>query len=57
MKRLVMTWMAAYCLAVATFAAGNQPTTEKWGGNISVNKLSKYLKLTTAQHDEVANIC
>ena len=57
MKRLVMTWMAAYCLAVATFAAGNQPTTEKWAGNISENKLSKYLKLTTAQHDEVANIC
>ncbi|MGN0047439.1 MAG: hypothetical protein ACI37U_00895 [Bacteroides sp.] len=57
MKRLVMTWMAACCLSAATFAAGNQPTTEKWEGTVNVNKLSKYLKLTAAQHDEVANIC
>lgn len=60
MKRLGLTLMAAFCLAVSTFAAGNQPTSEtsnKWDGNINVSKLSKYLKLTSEQHEEVANIC
>ncbi|MBP1613522.1 MAG: hypothetical protein H6Q13_970 [Bacteroidetes bacterium] len=56
MKRLGLTLVAALCLAVSTFAAGNQPTTAKWEGNINVSKLSKYLKLTSAQTEEVANI-
>ena len=57
MKRLGLTLMAAVCLTATTFAAGNQPTTAKWDGNINVTKLSKYLKLSAGQHEEVANIC
>ena len=43
MKRLGLTLMAAVCLTATTFAAGNQPTTAKWDGNINVTKLSRYL--------------
>ncbi len=57
MKRLGLTLVAAICLAATTFAAGNQPTTAKWEGNINVAKLSKYLKLDSKQETEVANIC
>ena len=57
MKRLGLTLVAAVCLTVTTFAAGNQPTTAKWEGNINVSKLSKYLNLSDDQHKEVANIC
>ena len=57
MKRLGLTLVAVFCLAASSFAAGNQPTTAKWEGNINVNKLSKYLKLTSNQTEEVANIC
>lgn len=57
MKRLGLTLVAAVCLAATTFAAGNQPTTAKWEGNINVAKLGKYLQLTDDQHKEVANIC
>ena len=55
MKRLGLTLMAAVCLTATTFAAGNQPTTAKWDGNINVTKLSKYLNLSADQHEEVAN--
>ena len=57
MKRLGLTLITAICLTATTFAAGNQPTTAKWDGNINVTKLSKYLKLSAGQHEEVANIC
>lgn len=58
MKRFGLTVMAVLCLSVAGYAAGNQPTTEKkWNGNISVEKLSKYLNLDSKQSEEVANIC
>lgn len=57
MKRLGLTLVAALCLAATTFAAGNQPTTAKWEGNINVNKLGKYLNLSSLQSEEVANIC
>ena len=57
MKRLGLTLVAALCLAASTFAAGNQPTTAKWEGNINVNKLGKYLQLNSVQSEEVANIC
>ena len=57
MKRLGLTLGAALCLAATTFAAGNQPTTAKWEGNINITKLSKYLNLDSNQHEEVANIC
>ncbi len=57
MKRFGMTLVAALCLATMTFAAGNQPTTEKWEGHINIEKLSRYLKLDGNQTEEVANIC
>ena len=47
MKRLGLTLVAVFCLAASSFAAGNQPTTANWEGNINVNKLSKYLKLNS----------
>ena len=57
MKRLGLTLVAALCLAATTFAAENQPTVAKWEGNINVNKLGKYLNLSSVQTEEVANIC
>lgn len=57
MKKIGITFVAALCLAATTYAAGNQPTAAKWEGNINVNKLGKYLKLTSAQSEEVTNIC
>ena len=57
MKRFGLTIVAALCLSVASFAAGNQPTTEKWEVKINVEKLSKYLNLDSKQAEEVANIC
>lgn len=57
MKRIGLTLVAAFCLTATTFAAGNQPTTSKWEGNINVAKLSKYLNLDAIQHEEVSNIC
>ena len=58
MKRLGLTLVAALCLAASTFAAGNQPTTAKWEGNINVNKLGKYLqsRATTAKKDKEAKL-
>ena len=52
MKRLGLTLVAAVCLTATTFAAGNQPTTAKWEGNINITKLSKYLNLDSNQHEE-----
>ena len=57
MKRFGLTLVAALCLTTLTFAAGNQPTTEKWEGRINVEKLSRFLKLTGKQQQEVTNIC
>ena len=56
MKRLGLTFVAAFCLAAMTFAAGNQPTTAKWEGNINVNKLSQYLNLNSVQSEEVEEV-
>ena len=57
MKRLGLTLVAAVFLTAGAFAAGNQPTTAKWEGNINVNKLGKYLNLSANQQEEVTNIC
>ncbi len=57
MKRFGLTLAAAFCVVSLTFAAGNQPTTEKWEGRINVEKLSRFLKLTGKQELEVADIC
>jgi hypothetical protein len=55
MKRLVLAAMAVICLSAGSFAAGKQPVTT-WEGNINISKLSNYLKLSSAQTEEVANI-
>lgn len=57
MTRKGLTLVAALCLTATVFAAGNQPTTAKWKGNINVSNLGKYLQLNSAQSEEVANIC
>jgi hypothetical protein len=57
MKRLFLSLVAAICLSATVFAAGNQPTTAKWEGNINVYKLSEYLNLNASQSEEVSNIC
>ncbi len=57
MKKSVLTFVAAFCLAAGAFAAGNQPTNAKWEGNINVSKLGKYLSLSASQSQEVSNIC
>lgn len=57
MKRLVLAAMAVICLSASGFAAGKQPVTAiTWEGNINISKLSNYLKLSSAQTEEVANI-
>ena len=45
MKRLGLTLITAVCLTATTFAAGNQPTTAKWDGNINVTKSVSYTHL------------
>lgn len=55
MKRVVLTVAIALCIGATTFAAEKQPISN-WGGNISITSLSKYLNLTSAQAEEVANI-
>ncbi|WP_321479177.1 hypothetical protein [uncultured Bacteroides sp.] len=57
MKKLGLTLVAVFCLAASTFAAGNQPTTAKWEGNINVNRLSQFLQLSSNQSEEVSKIC
>lgn len=56
MKRLVLTVATVLCLTATTFAAGKQPTAATWEGNINITKLSSYLRLSSAQAEEVANI-
>jgi hypothetical protein len=57
MKKFFMTLGLALCFSSAVLAAGNQPTTSKWEGEINVYKLSQYLNLSSDQTDEVSNIC
>lgn len=51
-----MMLVAVLCVSSTVWAAGNQPTTAKWEGNINVSKLSQFLRLTSEQTKEVANI-
>jgi hypothetical protein len=57
MKKLMMTLVATMCFSATVLAAGNQPTTEKWEGEINTYKLAQYLQLKSNQAEEVANIC
>lgn len=58
MKKLGLTLVAAVAFSASVFANGNQTTnTEKWNGSINKTQLSKYLKLSSDQSEEVAAIC
>lgn len=48
--------MGLVCVA-ATYANGEKETAAKWDGSINKTKLTKYLQLSSNQHQEVADIC
>lgn len=53
-----LTFIAALAFSATVFANGNQTTTpEKWNGSINKAQLGKYLKLSSQQSEEVADIC
>jgi len=53
-----LTFIAALALSATVFANGNQTKTpEKWNGSINKAQLGKYLKLSSDQSEEVADIC
>ena len=53
-----LTFIAALTFSATVFANGNQTTTpEKWNGSINKAQLGKYLKLSSQQSEEVADIC
>ena len=58
MKRLGLTLAAALVFSVSMFAEGVQDNNaQKWNGSINKSKLTKYLNLSSNQHDKVADIC
>ena len=52
-----LTFIAALAFSATVFANGSQTTPEKWNGSINKTQLSKYLKLTSEQSEQVADIC
>lgn len=53
-----LTFIAALAFSATVFANGSQTTTaEKWNGSINKAQLGKYLKLSSTQAEEVADIC
>lgn len=59
MKKFGLTLVAALAFSASVFANGVNDSTAvaKWDGSINKAKLNKYLKLTSAQNEEVADIC
>lgn len=58
MKRLELTLAAALVFSVSMFAEGVQDNNaQKWNGSINKSKLTKYLNLSSNQHEKVADIC
>lgn len=60
MGKLGLTLVTALAFSVTTFANGVNDTiatSEKWDGAINKAKLTKYLQLSSNQHEEVASIC
>ena len=51
--------VAALAFSVSMFAEGVQGNSnaEKWNGSINKSKLTKYLNLSSTQHEKVADIC
>lgn len=53
-----LTFIAALAFSATVFANGNQTaTSQKWNGSINKTQLGKYLKLSSEQSAEVADIC
>ena len=59
MKKFGLTLVAALAFSASVFANGviDSTAVAKWDGSINKAKLNKYLKLTSAQNEEVADIC
>lgn len=60
MGKLGLTLVTALAFSATTFANGVNDTiatSEKWDGAINKAKLTKYLQLSSNQHEEVASIC
>lgn len=57
MKKLGLTLTVALAFSASVFASEPQEVASKWDGSINKAKLSKYLQLSSNQHEEVANIC
>lgn len=59
MKKFGLTLVAALAFSASVLANGVNDSTvvAKWDGSINKAKLSKYLKLTVTQKEEVADIC
>ncbi len=60
MKKFGLTLVAVMAFSMSVFAEGVNDSTvvaAKWDGSINKTKLSHYLKLSSAQNEEVANIC
>ena len=56
MKRFGLTLVAFMALAWVS-AAAQETTPAKWDGSINKAKLTKYLKLSADQNEQVASIC
>ncbi len=56
MKKSIFTLAAILTLSASAFAVTVEPTNIKWGTNINVYKLGKYLNLSSEQSEEVYNI-
>lgn len=57
MKKIVFTLLMGLVCVSATYANGEKETAAKWDGSINKTKLTKYLQLSSDQHQEVADIC
>ena len=59
MKKFGLTLVAALAFSASVLANGvnDSTTVAKWDGTINKAKLTKYLKLSASQNEEVADIC
>lgn len=57
MKGLRLTLVAAMAMAFASVSAQEVATPTKWDGSINKAKLTKYLKLSDDQNEQVSSIC
>ena len=59
MRKMGLTLVAALAFSVSAFAEGvkDNNASANWDGSINKAKLTKYLKLSASQNEEVADIC